>query len=52
MPGKRALKDVTLEVDGTARTAKPAPSLRTLCTTMQQRGDRALAASWVVPLRE
>ncbi|HEU4417405.1 MAG TPA: transglutaminase domain-containing protein, partial [Planctomycetota bacterium] len=44
-------KDVTLDVDGTTRAAKPAPSLRMLCTTMQQRGDGALAASWVVPLR-
>jgi predicted esterase len=44
-------KDVTLEVDGAVRVEKPAPSLRVLCTTMLERGDRALAASWVVPLR-
>jgi pimeloyl-ACP methyl ester carboxylesterase len=44
-------KDVTLEVDGAVRVEKPAPSLRVLCTTMLERGDSALAASWVVPLR-
>jgi len=33
------------------RVVQPAPSLRTLCATMQQRGDPVLAASWVVELR-
>lgn len=33
------------------RRVQPAPSLRTLCATMQQRGDPVLAASWVVELR-
>jgi pimeloyl-ACP methyl ester carboxylesterase len=28
----------------------PAPSLRTLCRTMAERGDPQLAASWVLPL--
>ncbi|MBL9079152.1 MAG: hypothetical protein JNL08_16740 [Planctomycetes bacterium] len=39
-----------LVVDGAARTVEPAPSLRTLCATMLQRGDPVLAASVVVPL--
>ena len=43
-------KDVEVVVDGTARTVMPAPSLRVLCTTMLQRGDPQLAASWLVPL--
>ncbi len=33
------------------RAVQPAPSLRTLCATMQQRGDPVLAASWVIELR-
>lgn len=37
--------------DGVARELVPAPSLRVLCTTLQQRGDPGLAASWVVPLQ-
>lgn len=32
-------------------TVEPAPSLRTLCATMQERGDPVLAASWIVELR-
>jgi len=28
----------------------PAPSLRTLCATMLERGDPALAATWIVDL--
>ncbi|MCA8964211.1 MAG: hypothetical protein KDC48_04980 [Planctomycetes bacterium] len=30
---------------------RPAPSLRVLCATMAERGDPALAASWILPLR-
>ncbi len=44
-------KDLAIEVDGAVRVEKPAPSLRVLCTTMRERGDPALAASWVVALR-
>ena len=33
-----------------ARRVEPAPSLRTLCATMQQRGDPVLAASWILEL--
>jgi predicted esterase len=44
-------EDVTLVVDGAERVLKPEPSLRVLCTTLAQRGDPGLAASWVVPLR-
>jgi len=32
------------------REFTPAPSLRTLCQTMVQRGDPQLAASWVLPI--
>ncbi len=32
------------------RTVQPAPSLRTLCATLAERGDPQLAASWLVPL--
>ena len=38
-------------VDGKETVAKPAPSLRVLCTTLLQRGDPRLAASWIVPLK-
>ncbi len=34
-----------------ARSISPAPSLRTLCYTMQERGDPSLAASWILPLQ-
>ncbi|MBM4060524.1 MAG: hypothetical protein FJ265_05440, partial [Planctomycetes bacterium] len=44
-------KDVTIVVDGVEKTVKPEPSLRVLCSTLAQRGDPALAASWIVPLR-
>jgi pimeloyl-ACP methyl ester carboxylesterase len=44
-------KPIAIEVDGAVREEKPSPSLRVLCTTMQQRGDPQLAASWIVPLR-
>jgi poly(3-hydroxybutyrate) depolymerase len=30
---------------------KPQPSLRTLCQTMQDRGDPHLAATWILPLK-
>lgn len=55
--------DLEIELEGSAsarggpvcelrtRTMQPAPSLRTLCATMQQRGDPQLAASWIVELR-
>ena len=33
------------------RTLEPAPSLRTLCNTLLERGDPQLAASWTVELR-
>lgn len=33
------------------RTVVPVPSLRTLCETMQERGDPVLAASWVLEVR-
>ncbi|MEC7583846.1 MAG: transglutaminase domain-containing protein [Planctomycetota bacterium] len=36
---------------GEARQLRPDPSLKTLCRTMQQRGDPALAATWIVELR-
>jgi hypothetical protein len=42
---------VELVLDGKATRLTPQPSLRTLCTTLQQRGDAALAATWIVPLR-
>ncbi|MGK0299881.1 MAG: hypothetical protein ACI89X_000749, partial [Planctomycetota bacterium] len=29
----------------------PQPSLRTLCQTMQDRGDPNLAATWILPLK-
>ena len=44
-------KELTLEVDGAVRVEKPAPSLRVLCTTMLERGDPQLAASWILTLR-
>ena len=37
------------ELEG--RPVEPSPSLRTLCRTMQLRGDPGLAASWVLPLK-
>ena len=43
--------DLTLVLDGTERTLTPAPRLQTLCTTLAERGDPLLAASWIVPLR-
>jgi hypothetical protein len=43
--------DLTVVVDGAERTVRPEPSLATLCRTLQERGDPALAASWIVPLR-
>lgn len=43
--------DRTLVVRGDdERRYEPQPSLRTLCTTMLERGDPALAASWIVDL--
>jgi len=42
---------VQVVVDGAERTVQPQPSLRVLCTTLVQRGDPQLAASWIVPLR-
>ncbi|MBL8726794.1 MAG: hypothetical protein JNM25_00080 [Planctomycetes bacterium] len=39
------------QVETRTQMLQPAPSLRTLCKTMQQRGDPVLAASWVVELR-
>lgn len=54
--------DCEVEIEGSARmrfepvfathtrTVEPAPSLRTLCATMLERGDPALAASWIVDL--
>lgn len=44
-------KELPVQVDGVSKTVQPAPSLRVLCTTLLQRGDPALAASWIVPLR-
>lgn len=44
-------KPLVVVVDGSERTVAPAPSVRTLCRTLQERGDPALAASWVLPLR-
>jgi pimeloyl-ACP methyl ester carboxylesterase len=41
---------LALVVNGKSRTVTPAPSLRTLCATMADRGDPSLAASWVVKL--
>ncbi|MCC7398432.1 MAG: hypothetical protein IT455_15285 [Planctomycetes bacterium] len=40
-----------LVVDGKASSVSLSPSLRTLCTTLAERGDAQLAASVVVPLR-
>ncbi len=40
-----------LVVDGESRPVSLEPSLRVLCTTLQQRGDPGLAASVLVPLR-
>ena len=34
-----------------AEQYNPAPSLRTLCQTMQDRGDPKLAATWILPLK-
>ena len=44
-------KGLTIEVDGVVRIEKPAPSLRVLCTTMRERGDPGLAATWILALR-
>lgn len=44
-------KPLVVAVDGAERTVAPSPSVRTLCRTLQERGDPALAASWVLPLR-
>jgi pimeloyl-ACP methyl ester carboxylesterase len=44
-------EEVGLRVETRRRTVQPAPSLRTLCATMAQRGDPQLAASWIVELR-
>ena len=44
-------KPLVVAVDGAERTVAPAPSVRTLCRTLQERGDPALAASWALPLR-
>ncbi|MGK0354321.1 MAG: hypothetical protein ACJAYX_005024 [Planctomycetota bacterium] len=54
---KRAHKVVHLrQVAGTTATIKtdnytPAPSLRTLCQTMQDRGDPNLAATWILSFK-
>lgn len=44
-------KDLTLTIDGAESVVKPAPSLRVLCSTLLQRGDPRLAASWILPLK-
>lgn len=44
-------KPLVVAVDGGERTVAPAPSARTLCRTLRERGDPALAATWVLPLR-
>ncbi len=44
-------RPLQLVVDGVVSDVAPAPSLRTLCATLQERGDPVLAASWVVALR-
>jgi hypothetical protein len=44
-------QDLVVVAGGTETRHAPAPSLRTLGTTLVQRGDPALAASWIVPLR-
>jgi predicted esterase len=44
-------RELTVVADGVERTVQPAPSLRVLCATLAERGDPALAASWIVPLR-
>ena len=41
-----------LRVEGAAADLQAAPSLRTLCRTMAERGDPALAASWIVRFGE
>jgi pimeloyl-ACP methyl ester carboxylesterase len=43
-------RDVTVVDGDRTSTHRPSPSVRTLCTTLQQRGDATLAASWIVPL--
>lgn len=43
-------KPVTLEINGTAIKRKLKPSLRTLCETMQRRGDPELAFTAGIPL--
>jgi hypothetical protein len=44
-------KPLVVAVDGAERTVAPAPSARTLCRTLRERGDPALAATWILPLR-
>jgi hypothetical protein len=44
-------KPLVVALDGGERTVAPAPSARTLCRTLRERGDPALAATWVLPLR-
>jgi hypothetical protein len=44
------------QVAGATATMKtdhytPAPSLRTLCQTMQERGDPNLAATWILSFK-
>ncbi|MGC6489212.1 MAG: transglutaminase domain-containing protein [Planctomycetota bacterium] len=41
-----------LRVEGATADLPAAPSLRTLCRTMAERGDPALAASWIVRFGE
>lgn len=43
-------RELTIVRDGAKSQVTPAPSLRVLCTTLLQRGDPQLAASWIVPL--
>ena len=44
-------RPLTLVVDGVERVVTPAPSAQALCRTLRERGDPALAATWVLPLR-
>ncbi|MDB6109067.1 MAG: polyhydroxyalkanoate depolymerase [Pedosphaera sp.] len=44
-------KPVTLELNGKASTHRVQPSLRTLCETLQRRGDPELAFTAEIPLR-
>jgi Transglutaminase-like superfamily len=44
-------RELQVVVDGTKRSVRPQPTLRTLCATLALEGDPVTAASWVLALQ-